>query len=190
MITRRLTDFTDIEMLYSERMRRDFPGNELRPLVWIRKLWDRNAYECYAMFDKDAILGYAFFVRRDKDYLFDYFAIAEEHRNEGLGSLFLRQLEECIRDANCVVGEVEDPDRAQDEETAALRERRMQFYLRSGYRRTELTAKVFGVDFRILEVPTSVEHTEEELRTVYTELYRSILPAEFFETQFQINKLF
>ena len=132
---------------------------------------------------EDAILGYAFFVLREKDYLFDYFAIAEERRNEGLGTLFLQQLSECIRGANCIVGEVEDPDRAGNESDRELQARRLQFYLRSGYRETGLSCKLFGVNYRILEVPTAEEHTTEELRTAYTELYRSMLPAVLFLTQ-------
>mgnify|MGYP002624696476 CR=1 FL=1 len=176
-----------MELLYHTRLKKDFSRNERRPLAAIRRAWNQNAYECYALFDRDEILGYAFFVRRDGDYLFDYLAIAEEHRDEGLGSQFLRQLAECLRGADCVVGEIEDPNKAEDDETRSLRERRLQFYLRSGYRTTELTSTVFGVDYRILEVPTAREHTTGELRTVYTELYRRMLPEPFFHTQFKTN---
>ena len=187
MITRQLTDFAQVEMLYKTRLKKDFSRSELKPLVSMRRSWKKNAYDCYGLFDGDEILGYAFFVRRDRDYLFDYLAIAEERRDEGLGTLFLQQLAECVQGANCVVGEVEDPEASMDEETRAQRERRLQFYLRSGYRKTELTSTVFGVDYRILEVPTASEHTTEELRSVYTELYRSSLPEPFFHTQFHAH---
>ena len=79
--------------------------------------------------------------------------------------------------------EVEDPKRAENEADRALCERRLQFYLRSSYRLTELTYQVFGVEYRILEVPTAAAHTTEELRAVYTGLYRSMLPAVLFHTQ-------
>ena len=186
--TRKFADFHEIEQLYRTRLKKDFPRDELKPLASMRRSWKNNAYECYGLFDDSgAVLGYAFFVRRDRDYLFDYFAIAEEHRNEGLGSLFLRQLSECVSDADCVVGEVENPDTAEDEETRALRDRRLRFYLRSGYRDTGLTSTVFGVHYRILEIPGTAEHTADELRTAYTELYRSTLPEPFFRTQFRVR---
>ena len=188
MTTRKLTDFAIVEQIYNTHMQKDFPVDEIKPLDMIRQLWNMDVYECYTLSDEDEMLGYAFFVRRERDYLLDYLAIAEEHRNEGLGTLFLRQLKDCIQEANWIVGEVEDPDRAKDEETRALRERRMQFYLRSGCLRTEITAKVFGVHFRILEVPTATEHTAEEIRTVYTGLYRSMLPAVLFLTQFRLER--
>lgn len=185
--TRRLTDFAQIEVLYRSRLKKDFARNELKFLSGMRRSWENDAYDCYGLFDGDELLGYAFFVRLERNYLFDYLAIAEEHRDRGLGSVFLRQLAACIKDADCIVGEVEDPDKAGDEETRALRERRMRFYLRSGYLRTDLTATVFGVDYRILEVPTGTAHTTEAIRALYTELYRGILQGVFFETQFRVH---
>lgn len=184
---RPLTDYSQIEELYLTRLKNDFARDERRPLSAIRRLWRKKLYECYALFEKETIQGYAFFVHRGRDYLFDYLAVAEERRAEGLGSCFLHQLASCLRDAGCIVGEVEDPDRAENEEDRSLRERRLQFYLRSGYRKTEVTSTVFGVNYRILELPASRTHTAEEIRTVYTALYRETMPAWFLRTQFRIT---
>ena len=187
MQIQRLTDFSQVEMLYRTRLKKDFPRSELKPLSGMRHSWEKEAYDCYTLVDGDNTLGYAFFVRLGDNYLFDYLAIVREHRDEGLGSLFLKLLADRLQGAECVVGEVEDPDKATNEEMRILRERRMQFYLRAGYRRTELTSIVFGVAYRILEVPTGKEHTSEELREIYSELYRSILPRTFFQSQFQVE---
>jgi len=183
--TKRITDFSQIECLYKSRLKKDFARNELKPLSSMLRSWEEEAYDCYGLFVGEEILGYAFFVRLGKNYLFDYLAIEESHRDEGLGSVFLRQLAECLADADCVVGEVEDPDKAKDEATRNLRERRLHFYLRNGYRKTHLTSVVFGADYRILEVPVGPPHTTEELRAIYTEIYHSILSAFFFKTQFR-----
>lgn len=185
--TRRLTDFAQVEMLYKTRLKKDFARNELKPLSSMRRFWEKDAYVCYGLFDGDDILGYAFFVCLGKNYLFDYFGIAEGHRDQGLGSFFLRQLAQCFAEADCVIGEVEDPDKAPDEETRALRERRLQFYQRSGYIKTKLTSVVFGADYRILEIPVSASHTTEELRSIYTELYQNIFPPLIFLTQFRVR---
>ena len=176
-VARQLTDFAQVEALYEERLKKDFVRSELRPLSSMRRSWERSAYDCYGLFDGDEILGYAFFVRLGNNYLLDYLAIAEERRDEGLGSAFLRRLADGMKEANCMVVEVEDPDRAGDAESRAIRERRLQFYLRNGYRDTELRSVVFGVAYRILEVPTAGTHPTGELREVYRELYRSILPG-------------
>lgn len=187
LLTRRITDFSVVEGLYKSRLKRDFARNELKPLSAIRRLWDRDAYDCYGLFRGEELLGYAFFVRIGRNYLFDYLAIEAGRRDEGLGSVFLRQLAACLTEADCVVGEVEDPDKAEDEAERALRERRLRFYLRAGYRRTDLTARVFGADYRVLEVPTGRDHSPDELRAVYTGLYRAILPAPFMKTQFRVD---
>ena len=186
-MTRRLTDFSQIEILYNCRMKKDFPPDELKPLHMIRRLWTKRAYECFGLFGGNGILGYAFFLRSGKNYLFDYFAIAEERRDEGLGSLFIGQLSDFAQEADCIVAEVEDPEKALDEETRRQRERRLQFYLRNGFRKTQLTSTVFGVDFLILEVPAAVEHTDEEVSRIYTELYRNSLPGQLFRTEFEVR---
>ena len=186
LTTRRITDFTQVELLYQTRMKNDFVRNELKPLSSIRRAWKKNSYDCYGLFDGDEILGYAFFVRLGNNLLFDYLAIAEKYRDSGLGSIFLRQLADCLADADCVVGEVEDPEQADDADIRALRERRLQFYLRNGYLKTDLTSTVFGVNYWILEIPVAKSHTTEELRAVYTDIYRNILPLWFFRRQFHV----
>lgn len=182
---RRLSDFTQIELLYKKRLKKDFPRNELKPLASMRRSWKNGAYDCYGLFDGDEILGYAFFVRLKNDYLLDYFAIDGKCRDAGLGSIFLRRLSDCLAHANCIIVEVEDPEKAEDTETRALRERRLQFYMRNGCRKTDLTAVVFGADYRILAMPATASRTTEELRLIYTDLYRSVLPRLFFKTQFR-----
>ncbi len=183
----RLTDFRQVRMLYRSRMKKDFAPDELKPLSAMRRAWKEGTYDCYGLFDGAALLGYALFVRRGRSCLFDYLAIADDCRDRGLGSLFLRRLAACLPDADCIVCEVEDPDRAANAEERALRERRLRFYTRNGYIVTALTAVVFGVQYRILEAPTGAPHSAEELRGVYTGLYRSMLPERFFRTQFRVS---
>lgn len=187
--TQQIEDFAVVERLYKTRLKHDFPRNELKPLASMRRSWEKKAYDCYGLFCGDELLGYAFFVRLGSDYLFDYLAIEEHHRDEGFGSLFLRQLTACLSDANCVLLEVEDPDKAGDEPARVLRERRLQFYLRNGYLKTDLTSTIFGADYRILEVPPGSNHSADEIRDIYTKLYQSILPKLFFRTEFRVNEI-
>ena len=184
---RKLTDFSQIEMIYNTRMRYDFAPNELKPLDSMRQSWVKGSYRCYGLSEKDRIAGYAFFVIRERDWLLDYFAIEAEHRDQGLGSLFLRLLSECVQEADCLILEVEDPEAAENEETKKERERRLQFYLRNGCRSTELTSVLFGVAYRILEFPSSVLHTTDELRSAYAGIYRSTLPEPAFRTEFRLG---
>ena len=182
-----MTDFSQVEMLYKTRLKKDFARNEIKPLSAMRRLWEKDAYDCYGLFGGDEILGYAFIVRIGKNCLADYIAIADGCRGQGLGTVFLSLLTDCLAYADCVIGEVEDPDKAPNEDARLLRERRLQFYLRSGYLKTNLTSVVFGADYLLLEAPVSASHTTEELRSIYTGLYCSIFPTRFFRTQFRVS---
>ncbi len=183
---RRLTDFNQIEYLYKSRLKKDFARNELKPLASMRRSWEKGSYDCFGLFNGPEVQGYAFYVRLGNDYLLDYLAITDDYRGQGLGSVFLRQLAICMADAQCIIVEVEDPEQASDAETGTQRERRLRFYLHSGYLMSDVTSRVFGVPYRLLEFPVTGPHSTDKLRSVYTEIYRDTLPAVFFRTQFQV----
>ena len=182
----RLTDFAQVEELYRTRMKKDFARNELKPLQSMKRLWEKDAYDCYGLFDGEELLAYAFFIRQGRNYLLDYFAVAEEHRDEGLGSAFMQELLSLLKEADGVLVEIEDPDKAEDEKTRTQRERRREFYVRNGYRSTGAASRLFGVDYLILEAQTGKEHPAEEIPDIYAGFYRETLTPFFFRTQFQV----
>ena len=189
---KRLTERAEIGRIYRRYMKADFPANELKPLAMIYEAMDRDDYACYGLYAGEELLGYAFFyvLRHEQGgrYLFDYFAVAPGRRDAGLGSAFLRLLCEALRAADCVVGEVEDPDTAQDEGSRSTRERRLRFYLRNGVLDTGVRARVYGVDYRVLELPTARTHSREALREIYAALYQSMLPPAFFRRHFLVKE--
>ena len=187
-----LSDRAEIGRIYRRYMKKDFPANELKPLAMIYRALEQGAYACFALYSGEALLGYAFFylLRRGAGalYLFDYFAVVPGRRDEGLGSSFLRLLSDALRGADCVVGEVEDPETAADAESRLTRERRLRFYLRNGVLDTGVRSRVYGVDYRVLELPTAGAHAPETVRDCYTALYRSMLPHSFFQKHFLVKE--
>ena len=179
------TEYSQVEFIYQTYMKQDFPRNELKPLASIRSLWEQGRYDCFQMREEGNLVGYAFFVKQTKadknSYLLDYLAIVPEYRDRGYGSLFLQQLSWSFADAYCIVVEVEDPDEAEHEEARQQMQRRLSFYLRGGYRKTQVTARVFGVFYRVLEAPSGSFHPDEEIREIYASLYRSMLPAAVYK---------
>lgn len=180
-----ISEYNLVEFIYHTYMKQDFPRNELKPLASIRNLWEQGRYDCYQMREEGNLVGYAFFVKQTaaekNSYLLDYLAIVPGYRDRGYGSLFLQELSQSITDAYCIVSEVEDPDKAEDEAERQQMQRRLSFYLRGGYRKTQVTARVFGVSYRVLEVPCSSFHPDEEIREIYASLYRSMLPAAMYK---------
>ena len=183
-VLRKLSRFSDIARVYREHMTRDFAPDERRPLSWLWRSWIRGEYEGWGLYEGEAFLGYALFVRLGDWRLFDYFAIVPEHRCEGRGTQFLRLLAEKMKDARAVIGEVEDPDRAETREDRLLRQRRLRFYTDEGYVDTGITSQVFGVDYRILRVPGGGPVTDAEIRDAYRRIYRTLFSERVFKTRF------
>ena len=186
--TRRLTDFRQVEKLYKSRLESDFAEDELKPLSAMKKSLEEGNYDCYGLFEGEESLGYAFFVSNGDNCLLDYFAIKEDQRNEGLGSIFLNQLAVGMEKERCVIVEVEDPDEARNFDEKTLRSRRLRFYLRHGYLETTLKSSVFGVPYLILEASDSVSHAAGDICAAYTDIYRDTLPEKYFQTRFSVSE--
>ncbi len=168
MEIRKITDFRQIEDIYLTQMQLDFPSNELKPLIAIEKALEEGIYECYGLYRDRIILGYAFFVKTEKNYLLDYFAISQAYRNRGYGSVFLNRLSKMLSEAECVICEVDDPDAENDPDKNILCFKRLQFYLCNGFRETGVTSTVFGAEFRILVTSGTTVHDDKEIARIYT----------------------
>lgn len=182
--------------VYQKHMLHDFPSSELKPLKLILRGMDKGNYECLGLMQTDTLLGYAVFVRLHNDYLFDYLAIVEEYRNQKYGSAFLKAIAEYYAEADSVIGEVEDPECAKNDNLRMLQERRYQFYLRNGYVDTGVRVKLFGVDFCVIKLAKSncdnkvdfqvmsndggksnqQENHIQDIEKLYLSHYKAILP--------------
>ncbi len=174
-------DKSMVETLYRERMVIDFPEDELKPLGVILAAIDQGIYESLGLFDEETLIGYCFLVRLNNDYLVDYLAIHPERRNSGAGSVMVRLLAEYLRDADNVIGEVEDPGFAEDEEQKNIQSRRLSFYIRNGCTDTGLRVTTFGVPFIVLRIGEGNCSDPDSLRELYQSFYREILPEDIFE---------
>lgn len=181
-----------IRALYRERMKQDFPPDELKPLAMIEKALARDEYICYGAMNGEDILAYAYFVKlkeRKKPYaLFDYYAVRQNIRDRGVGSRFMQALiAGPLREMDCVLLEVDDPACANTPEEADIRNRRLAFYLRNGLRDADVKATVYGVQFKILTLPVGRALSREEVRQKYAALYRALLPESLFQEKVFIH---
>lgn len=178
-----------VEKIYNEHMVNDFPATELKPLPMILKGMKNKTYECLGFVEAAAeeILAYAVFIKNDKNYLFDYLAVIDGCRNSGIGSNFLKSISEYYKDADSIIGEVEDPEFALSEVERDLQNRRIGFYMRNNFVDTNVKAKLWGVDFKIIEMNPKKEHSREEIVTLYKSHYRKILPWFFYISKVKIK---
>lgn len=174
--------------VYETHMRRDFPDSERKPLSMILKGMDDGSYECLGLEKNGEILGYAIFVHIEKRYLFDYLAVIDGGRNKGVGTMFLSLLREYYKDADSVIGEVEDPDCARSEGDKNLQNRRLHFYLRNGYLDTQVRVKLFGVDYIVLEMDLGQAHSKEQVKDLYRMHYKMMLPKLLYYTMVKVKE--
>ena len=170
-----------VKKVYYERMKADFPPNELKPLAIIDKAVEQGSYECLGLMDGEEIAGYVFLIKHGEDYLIDYLAIYPERRNQGLGGELIRLLGAYLVQAKSIIGEVENPELAKSEEDRRIQTRRFAFYRRNGFRDTGVRAACFGVPYIIIEMGQGLVHTTEEVKVLYERHYRAILPKGMFE---------
>lgn len=187
--TLRPLGLAEIRALYRSRMTADFPPDELKPLSAIEGAMARGEYACFGAMDGDGdgTLAYAFFVTLGRRALFDYFAVARKLRGRGIGSRFLQALiAGPLRDMDCVLLEVDDPDFAPDAAERDTRRRRLAFYLRNGLADTGVRATVWHVAYRVLALPVGRIPTPIEAREIYGALYRAIMPPRVYAAMVEL----
>ena len=177
-----------VRQLYRERLTADFRPEECKPLSRIEQAMRTGKYRSFGAAADGETLAYAFFVTLEGGlWLLDYLAVREDLRGSGLGSAFLRALQETALPADGrVLLETEDPDWAQD---AAEREhclRRLRFYLRSGMTDTGVRAAVWGAEYRVLRFACGPAATADEAAEWYRQLYREILPPPLYRFKVRV----
>ena len=183
-----LLTLPEVREIYRKRMKNDFPGNELKSLAMIEKLFREERYLCYGVREGADILAYAFFVQTEDLYMLDYFAVKKDLRGSGIGSGFLKELNSrCLREAACVLVEVDDPFFAGNDEEKTVCERRLAFYLGNGLLDTGARARTFEADFLILEFPKDKPLSQAEAGEFYSRIYRSLLPKQIYEQMVMIS---
>jgi len=106
-------------------------------------------------------------------------------RDQGYGSLFLGQLKEMLSDADCILVEADDPDKAKNDAARKIRMRRIDFYRRNGYITTKHTMQIFGADYRLLVLPITDTFDIDRTRQIYEMIYKTRMPDHIFKLFFK-----
>lgn len=126
-----------------------FPSEERKPFSMMLRLRRKKKANLWVIHDKisDKAVGLAFVLLWKNKVLFDYFAIMPEYQSKGYGSEVLKELKKCYN-GKCIFGEVEPVD--ETAENNAQRIRRMDFYLRNGFKETGIYVSLFGCVLQLM----------------------------------------
>lgn len=173
----------EMEEIYEGPAKSHFPANERKPFKAIVRMNETGCYEGLGLFKKEeedgkpGLVAYAFYVQSpDKKLrLLDYYAVMENHRGKGIGSEFLKKMQEWYKDSQGIILETEDFATAETKEERETRSRRNAFYLRNGVRETDIHLSYFAADYQIFYIPVSGAKTREqvmeELKKIYSVMF-------------------
>lgn len=159
----------DFDKMYSI-MKDSFPDDEYRPYDEQKKLHDNEVYKIYIMKTNLGEISAFIALWEFSDFLFiEHFAVEKSHRNNGLGSLIIKEI--CDLSSKMMCLEVEPPENE-------ISKRRIEFYRRNGlhlntypYIQPTISNGKKPVPLMIM---TSKEVDEEEFKRIKDKLYKDV----------------
>ncbi len=175
-------DKKQIEYIYNTYMIFDFPSDELKPLNLLLKMVDEGLCTYYALFDeRSQVLSYFGLCVKNRFALVDYLAVNPEFRGQGIGTKTLNFLKETAKDKTILI-ECENIESSDNPEEREIRRRRIVFYERSGFKDSNVKARLFGVDYILLTYPQDAT----QVKNGYKEVYLSMLGKEMYDKHMEL----
>lgn len=169
-----------LDRLY-DKMVEDFPENE-RPkraqLLAVVRSAKLQAWRMETDDNKEA--AYAL-TTGDKGLLITHLAVDRKRRNMGYGSVLLKELADAFSQKDCLIVEVERPETAQTTQECRLRERRIAFYERAGYKGyPQQPYSAFSVPMMLMVLPcrNTLLPEAETLCQMVKDAYAKMTPPE------------
>ncbi len=158
--------------VYNAYMVCDFGQEELKPLNVLLRLLKNGLYMCYGLFEGGAIQAYACFAKDTASHvlLLDYYAVCSGNRSRGYGSRFLTLLKPELSPFSMLFAEVEDPAYFCSQEDEATKRRRIAFYEKNGFLKTDMKCTLFGHPYIIMALQTAEKPGEQ--KNMYQALQR------------------
>lgn len=182
--------------IYKKWIHLHFPQDEIKPLKNIQKMWKAGCYHALGMYEQKgesrSFIGYAFFAVTAgcNMLLLDYLAIVEAYRGQGMGGIFLREMQKRLQEPGKVWGiiiETEDVAFADNEEALLERKKRDWFYERNGVKRTAIRSEIYGVHYAIWQLPVTKIVEDVECRAALEDIYKVMIPGKKNEEYVRID---
>ena len=167
----------ELKALHAGILKRAFPPDELKPFSAMDGLLKKGCYDAWALEDGGEAVSWALCWHSPRCALVDYFVTAESRRGQGLGAEMLDLLARRYLPQRPLIVETEVPE-DRDPARRELQRRRLDYYLRQGFREAGFEVLLFGVHYRVL-----VRGECGDAQGAYLELYRDGT-SPFFRKRF------
>ncbi len=147
MATKQITSTNADEQL-KQLYQTAFPKNEQIPWDDLMRLIDEMSLDFTAYYDDDDFVGFTIVYPRPTFNWYWYFAVREELRGKGIGQKILSQLIKKYEGQPCVL-DMESPYQ-EPCDNPEQRKRRHEFYLRNGFRDTNVFRNYGNLEMTIM----------------------------------------
>lgn len=113
-----------------------------------------------------------------------YFAVLKKYRGQGIGQKFLKELKEKYKENDVIILEVENPERAKNNEEKEICQKRIKFYEKLNFKIIEnLQYILYNVDYKIMELPLNEKYKYE------FESFKNVMKNKFYSFIKEENNL-
>ncbi|MFR1449170.1 MAG: GNAT family N-acetyltransferase [Beduini sp.] len=175
----------EITNIFNQHIIHDFPKNEVRDLRSMLKLKQQAIYQTYGYYENNELLAYAFFAKslQSNAILLDYFAVVEKYRNQNIGSQFLTDLTHLLKQF-VILAEVESVESSPNQQVSRLRQKRIDFYMRNGFKQSSLSLTLFHVHYNIIyffQSPLTLTDIKFHLDLIYHQFFNDNLINKYIK---------
>lgn len=178
----------EIEEIHTKHIPLSFPKDEIRELKNITKLYNSGNYLAIGGYIDGVLKIYGFFVVFDKNYLMDYLAVVEEQKGQGFGTEFLEKIVPMISPFNLFFLEVEQVEKAPNQEEKLIRQRRINFYKRNGFSLSGIKADVWKVPFAMMYYGENGKFSDDLMEEMSIKLYKTIFPPKTYKEKIRVYR--
>ena len=137
--------------IFKGKIEKDFLEDELPPLFVFERCIKEDTFECYIFEYENEEVGYIVTRKKDDLVFLLVLAIDEQMRGKGLGKIMIEEFKALVKDRKIILLEAENPDATNDEKERLIRNKRIDFYKKLGFKVTQnLKYVLVDIDYKIL----------------------------------------
>lgn len=179
----RKMNINELDIIF-KRIVTDFPEGEYAPLEVLKAQFEVCAQQGWVLEVENEIIAYSICAAgsETKYVLLSLLAVDNKVRNQGIGSLFLDILKEIYSDKGGILVEVEDPQDAEIAAEIASRNKRIEFYNRSGYQLIpDVDYSIWDVKMKLMALPIQTEFKKisDDVIEVMNAIYLKLMGEKF-----------